>query len=130
MGAAPAKTAAIATRPNMMTALPRMDGRSASSIALVQAAVAHPSGPSVCTVLCAFLLQRTLVANGTKRHFAAPQRKVAFGSEADIGLNGALRINPNLPRPRAAPLAGGECYFSPIVLVGAPFVVLPSSALS
>jgi len=30
------------------------------------------------------LLHRTLVANGTKRHFVAPQRTVAFGGKADI----------------------------------------------
>ena len=30
------------------------------------------------------LLQRTSVANGTKRHFAAAQRTVAFGGKADI----------------------------------------------
>jgi hypothetical protein len=32
------------------------------------------------------LLQRNLVANGTKRHFAAAQQTVAFGGKADIGL--------------------------------------------
>jgi hypothetical protein len=30
------------------------------------------------------LLRRTLVANGTKRHFAATQHLVAFGGKADI----------------------------------------------
>jgi hypothetical protein len=34
------------------------------------------------------LLHRTLVANGTKRHFAAAQQTVAFGLRADIGEGG------------------------------------------
>jgi hypothetical protein len=33
------------------------------------------------------LLHRTLVANGTKRHFAAPQQTVAFWGKADIAQN-------------------------------------------
>jgi len=33
------------------------------------------------------LLRCTLVANGTKRHFAAAQQTVAFGGKADIGQN-------------------------------------------
>jgi len=33
----------------------------------------------------ATLLRCTLVANGTKRHFAATQQTVAFGVKADIG---------------------------------------------
>jgi hypothetical protein len=32
----------------------------------------------------AVLLHRTLVANGTKRHFVAAQQTVAIGSKADI----------------------------------------------
>ena len=31
------------------------------------------------------MLRRTLVANGTKRHFAATQQTVAIGGKADIG---------------------------------------------
>ena len=31
------------------------------------------------------LLHRTLVVNGTKRHFAATQQSVALGGKADIG---------------------------------------------
>jgi hypothetical protein len=31
------------------------------------------------------LLRRTVVANGTKRHFAAAQQTVAIGGKADIG---------------------------------------------
>jgi len=36
------------------------------------------------------LLRRTVVANGTKRHFAAPQQTVAFGVIADIGSMPAM----------------------------------------
>jgi hypothetical protein len=32
-----------------------------------------------------FLLRCTLVANGTKRHFAVAQQTVAFGGKADMG---------------------------------------------
>jgi len=31
------------------------------------------------------LLRRTVVANGTKRHFVAAQQTVAIGGKADIG---------------------------------------------
>jgi hypothetical protein len=33
------------------------------------------------------LLQRDLVANGTKRHFVALQQTVAFGGKADIAVS-------------------------------------------
>jgi hypothetical protein len=39
------------------------------------------------------LLRCTLVANGTKRHFAAAQQMVAFGVKADIKGDGYFQAS-------------------------------------